>query len=254
MLLTIVLISLLFVVIGYVVTDKNAKYLLSGYNTMSESERQNFDLKSYIRYFRNFHLFIGITILSITMLLYYFLNPDWSVIFMGTFPILAYSYFVWKSNQFYTSQTKKKIHYFVVFGLIFLFLFISYNLKEAIADNTIVIENKQLVISGQYGTAINLSQIKSIQLITNTPTISNRINGFSLQTIKKGYYRTKEGEKVKLLINSSQKPLLLLTTKENDKIYYSSKETSNKKVYSLLNSKLKIKKNTFNRKFETAIE
>jgi hypothetical protein len=36
--------SLLFVAIGFIVDEKNAKYLLSGYNTMNEEDRQKVDI------------------------------------------------------------------------------------------------------------------------------------------------------------------------------------------------------------------
>jgi len=47
MIFIIILLSLLFIVIGFIVTENNAKSLLSGYNTMSEEDRKLFDLKSY---------------------------------------------------------------------------------------------------------------------------------------------------------------------------------------------------------------
>lgn len=37
--------SLIFVALGFLVTEKNAKYLLSGYNTLSKEERKKFDFK-----------------------------------------------------------------------------------------------------------------------------------------------------------------------------------------------------------------
>ncbi|HBK84391.1 MAG TPA: hypothetical protein DDZ41_12505, partial [Flavobacterium sp.] len=51
MIITITLLSLVFIGIAFLVTENNAKYLLSGFNTMSEDERQKFDIKSYIAYF-----------------------------------------------------------------------------------------------------------------------------------------------------------------------------------------------------------
>jgi hypothetical protein len=59
-------------------------------------KRQKFDIKSYIAYFKN-STSLGISLFIIGSILYYFINPDWSGIFMGTYPILAYVYFIWKS-------------------------------------------------------------------------------------------------------------------------------------------------------------
>ena len=96
MIIGIIILSLLFIGIGFIVTENNAKYLLSGYNSMSENERKNIDIKSYIPYFRNFHVFLGISLFIIGAFLYYYVDSDWSGIFMGTYPFLAYIYFIFE--------------------------------------------------------------------------------------------------------------------------------------------------------------
>ncbi|WP_041252056.1 DUF3784 domain-containing protein [Flavobacterium indicum] len=73
MIFAITFLSLIFLGLAFLVTENNAKYLLSGYNTMSEEERQKFDIKSYIAYIKNFHIFLGISIFIIGSILYYFI-------------------------------------------------------------------------------------------------------------------------------------------------------------------------------------
>lgn len=99
--------SLVFIGIAFLVTENNAKYLLSGFNTMSEDERQKFDIKSYIAYFKNFHILLGISIFITGLILYYFISPDCSGIFIATYPILTYIYFIWKRDQFSKIKDKK---------------------------------------------------------------------------------------------------------------------------------------------------
>ena len=65
----ILILSSIFIAIAFIVNENNAKYLLSGYNTMSEEERMKFDIKSYIPFFRNFHIFLGISLLIISLIL-----------------------------------------------------------------------------------------------------------------------------------------------------------------------------------------
>jgi len=43
-----------FWVIAHFLTKENAKYLLSGYNTMSEEERKKFDIEQYLILFKKF--------------------------------------------------------------------------------------------------------------------------------------------------------------------------------------------------------
>jgi hypothetical protein len=243
MIVPILILSAIFIAIAFFVNENNAKYLLSGYNTMSEIERQNFDIKSYIPYFRKFHIFLGVTLLIISLILLYFVNSDWSGIFLGTYPILAYVFFIWKSNQFTKNKSKKqKVTTYAAMSVMFLlFSVIIYEFKSSLKDNEILVDSKKIEITGDYGIEINISNLKSIELIEKLPEISSKTNGFALETIKKGYFRTENDEKVKLLINSKKTPIIMLITNDNQKIYYSSKDKSNEEIYK------EVKRKVFNK-------
>ncbi|WP_214227919.1 DUF3784 domain-containing protein [Pedobacter sp. B4-66] len=232
MLIVTTILSLVFIGIGFIVTENNAKYILSGYNSMSEEDRQRFDIKSYVPYFRNFHVFLGSSLFVISVVLFYFVSSVWGGIFMVTYPIAAYIYFVWKANRFLKGSTgKQRISTYIVMGFLFIiFLLIVFMFTYSLRDNKIEIKNQTLEISGDYGTKLNIADIKSIELVNELPEISSKINGFAIETIKKGSFKTKDGEKVKLLINSTSNPLILIVTKDSQKIYYSSKETSNEEI------------------------
>jgi len=50
-----VLISdIIFIAFALGLNKENAKYLLSGYNTMSKTERENFDIVNYLILFKKF--------------------------------------------------------------------------------------------------------------------------------------------------------------------------------------------------------
>lgn len=51
---TIIFVSVLFYAIGYFINKENSKYLLSGYNTMSNEEREKFDIDGYLKIFKPF--------------------------------------------------------------------------------------------------------------------------------------------------------------------------------------------------------
>ncbi|WP_298153607.1 DUF3784 domain-containing protein [Flavobacterium sp.] len=240
MILPILILSAIFIAIAFTVNENNAKYLLSGYNTMSEVERENFDIKSYMVYFRKFHIFLGVTLLLIAVGLLYFVNSDWSGLFLGTYPLFAYVFFIWKSNQFTKNKSKKqRITTYIAMGVMsLLLLIILYEFKSCLTDNGIIVHNDQIEITGEYGTAINISDLKSIELADQLPEISSKTNGLALETIQKGYFRTAGGENVKLLINSEKTPILLFTTNDNQKIYYSSKDKSNEEIYKAIKGKV----------------
>ncbi len=200
---------------------------------MSDDERKNFDIESYIPYFRKFNLFLGVSLFTISTFILYFVNSDWSGIFMGTYPIICYTYFIWKSNDFYLKKTKKQniLTYLAMLSMLIVLGFIILEFNITLKDNEITIENNKLNISGDYGCEINLNKIKSITLENKIPEITSKTNGAALEVIKKGYFNTKENQNVKLIINSNQKPIILITTKDDKKIFYSAKEKSNKEIY-----------------------
>lgn len=51
---TLLFMSLTYLLIGYGINRKNARYLLAGYNTMSVAEREEFDIESYLKFFKPF--------------------------------------------------------------------------------------------------------------------------------------------------------------------------------------------------------
>jgi len=52
MVLLISILSLIFIGIGTLITEKNAAYLLSGYNTMSKEKQEQVDLKRTFAFFK----------------------------------------------------------------------------------------------------------------------------------------------------------------------------------------------------------
>lgn len=223
--------SLLFVAIGFVVTEKNAKFLLSGYNTMSEVERNKVDIKKYIPYFRKFHIFLGISFLTIGTFLNYFINENVSGIFLTVYPIIAYIFFISTTTKYFNgvSLKRNKVGVIILIGTLLLVLgLLGYGFQE----NKLTFDTKSIWLDGSYGEIINPSEIKSIELLNQLPEITIKTNGFALGTIKKGYFKTNTGEIVKLILNSDRMPIILLTKIDGNKIYFSAKQKSNEELVS----------------------
>nr|WP_288834293.1 DUF3784 domain-containing protein [uncultured Flavobacterium sp.] len=232
MMFTLIGMSLLFIAIGFIVNEHNAKYLLSGYNTMSEEERKKVNIKAYIQYFRKFHLFLGISFLPIGTLLTYFIDENATGVFIGIYPILAYTFFITTSFKYFNSQ-KNKIGVFILLGALILIIgFLGRDLQE----NKMLINSETIEFQGSYGEIVPLKTIKSIELVSDKPKITLRTNGFSLGSVKKGYFKTDKGEIVKLILNGDNKPYILLTKLDGKKIYYSAKEESNEKLFEEIKS------------------
>ena len=68
-------------------------------------------------------------------------------------------------------------------------------------------------------------------MVDQGPSLSKRTNGYSLGFRKKGHFKTTQGEKIKLFINSKEKPWVLIEKINGQKIYYSSGKDSNTDIH-----------------------
>ena len=227
MMYTLIGMSLLFIAIGFIITVNNAKYLLAGYNTMSKVEQDQVDLKTYITYFRKFHLFLGFSFFLIGILLKYLLSENAVGIFIGVYPIAAYIYFIATSAKYFNSKKNKIGVYLLMIILILIITFLGRDFQE----DKMVVNADSIEFQGSYGEIIPKNEIKSIELVPDKPKIIRRTNGFSLGTIKKGAFKTDKGEIVKLILNAENKPYILITKLDGKKIYYSAKEASNEQLF-----------------------
>jgi hypothetical protein len=221
--------SLLFVAIGFIVDEKNAKYLLSGYNTMNEEDRQKVDMGVYIPYFRHFHIFLGISFLILATALTYLISENAGGIFLAVYPILAYIYFIVTSSK-YSKERSAKWNKSGVFILMAALLFVVALLGYGFKENKLTYDSNRIEFNGSYGESLTQSEIRSVELVNQLPEITLKTNGFALGTIKKGYFKIDNGEIVKIILNSDNKPLILFTKTDGKKIYYSAKDKSNKEV------------------------
>lgn len=100
MILGVLSITILLISCGYIINETNANYLLAGYNTMSEKEKENFDLKKYLKFFKSFFLNIALLSLLIYLILILLLNEELAAITYAISISIPWPYFAYKSNKF----------------------------------------------------------------------------------------------------------------------------------------------------------
>lgn len=219
MLLIVLLLSLLFTGLGFVVTEKNAKYLLAGYNTMNEAQRQQFNLKAYLRLFKRFHLFLASSFALIALLLHFLFGEVAVSVFLIVYPIVAYGWLLIKGERFSANRSTKTLVW-VVLGLAVVLLFVLGLMYKGLIENKLIISKTELVIDGMYGRAISLSEIDSVALLKQLPSLAARTNGFAMGEVKKGYFKTTQGDKVLLFVSRSDESCMAIHTKNDGWIYY----------------------------------
>ena len=96
----VIITDICFIGVAFLVNEKNAKYLLSGYNTMSKEEQESFDLKNYLIFFKKF--FINLAIYSsLIYITSYIVFEEATAAIIYCISILApFPYFIYKGNKF----------------------------------------------------------------------------------------------------------------------------------------------------------
>lgn len=124
MLYLIILTGLLFIGMAFILTVNNAEYILAGYNTMSNNEREKFDIEAYVPFFKNFHIKLGASIIFFGSVILYFFNERIAIFFVACYPILAYIYFIWAGLK-YSSRTNQLGSKICILVLVLTLAFIS---------------------------------------------------------------------------------------------------------------------------------
>jgi hypothetical protein len=236
----IIFLSLLFIGIGFLINSKNAENLLAGYNTLSIEKRKNVDLHGYLRLFKKFHLFLGFSLMVFGLGLYLLGDETVLIFFITIYPILAYLIFIIMGMRFDKNPSDFK-KYAGVLVLVISLILVIYMMIQGMKENELIISNNNISMEGMYGEHMAFEEIAEIKLVEGLPKITKKSNGFAVGVVRKGYFKTDEGEKVKLILNGDQVPLIYILKKDSTKLYFSSNTSDNQKLFQDLENELRSK-------------
>ncbi len=225
MLIAALILSSVLFLLGFIVTPRNARYLLSGYNMMSEADRSKFDIGSYLKFFNRFHIFLGISLITGVLVLNIF-SANWATVFLVMYPLLGYVYMLAMGNRFYNGTSGQRVGTYVAMTILFVVtLGVGFMLFSGMRNSEIFLTDRALEIKGTSGMKISRDDVTYFSITDSLPNISSRANGFSGGEFSKGSFKTDDGRIVKLYINKKSHPFLLIKTAK-DEIYFSSDEIS----------------------------
>jgi hypothetical protein len=224
--------GLLFFGLGFMITENNASSLLSGYNTMSKQEQEQFPLTEYLERFKSFHIRFGIV--------FYATNAELLGWHMGITPILAYIYFFYQTKDLSMKVESQKNSFRVgITVLIGTLVFVIGMFYWSDRPSDIVLDGDTLRISGPYGIDLPLDKIDSLGISESLPEISTRRHGISTGTVAKGKYRGPEGNYL-LLIDKPYEKVLWIGRKSADPVLISLKELDEEKLLLELKESLEL--------------
>lgn len=97
----VIFVSILYYAIGYFINKENAKYLLSGYNTMSDEERKKFDIENYLVFFKAFFIKQSVFSLLVFPVFHLIFDDEKAILIWSLYITIAIVYLYIKSKKFY---------------------------------------------------------------------------------------------------------------------------------------------------------
>jgi len=101
----IALTQLTFLGIPYHINESNAKYHLAGYNTLSEEDRENYDLKGYLVFQKKFLTFYSLITAFIFINAYLIFVVSTALIIYVIALLIPLPYFIVQGNKFKPRKT-----------------------------------------------------------------------------------------------------------------------------------------------------
>ena len=224
--------GLLFFSLGFIITPNNAKYILSGYNTMNREDQEKFPIVGYLKAFKTFHIWFGIIYTALSVV-FHLIDSDWVGYHLGITPIVAYGWFFWTSRRFnegLSGATKNN----TTLGLVVLSLTLAFVIGLFIwsdKESTWSYEEKQLSLEGPYSITLNVNDLDSVALREELPEITLRSHGISTGKVAKGKYKGPENERYHLLIDKPAGEILTLYPKKGIPVLISLEGLDERELY-----------------------
>jgi hypothetical protein len=117
-----------------------------------------------------------------------------------------------------------------VIGVVTL-VFVGVLLFFSSQSTKVTVLEEGLEIQGMYGDVYTWESISNVELIEELPTIELRTNGSALGSNLKGHFRTTEMGSVKLFVDTSKPPFILLETDEGNIIFNMEDEKETQEIF-----------------------
>ncbi|MDR2275520.1 MAG: DUF3784 domain-containing protein [Sphingobacterium sp.] len=195
-----------------VVNEKNARYILAGYNSMPSIERRQFELKKFLKFFKNYLLILAVSYLVIGSILFQiFDNANIGILFSVLYPIFGFFLLIYRSLSYYRNTSKTNL---LVLGVGMAIIIAIINaIFIGLSNPTIKLNDNKLFISGPYGQILDINDIVAIEKIS-APIQTKKISGFQMGNVRKGKFEFPNNEIV-TIISTTDKNYLRIITKSS---------------------------------------
>ncbi|MCH7403790.1 DUF3784 domain-containing protein [Belliella kenyensis] len=209
--------------------------LITGYNTMTQKEKEKVDIGRFSSFMRNAFIIMGLTVaLGHNLLLWFGLDSVASyfvqAVIIGGVLVISFVFKRYDHNNY--GFMKDRLKRFLAIAVL---LVVSGSIAYAFIPTKIKVAGEMLEITGAYSVILNQDDLESVQLVNTRPKIKGRTNGISLGPLRKGFFNVHDNGRTRLYIHSNKGPFLYLNVTEKEDViinYKDQKETE--RVYLLL--------------------
>ncbi|SFC99748.1 protein of unknown function [Flexibacter flexilis DSM 6793] len=195
---------------------------------MSEEEKKNVDIIGLSAFMRNGLISIGL----LNIIGYYLFKWCGFLLIANLMPfivgIVGVTILVINAQKFHNENILKSKQINVIIYLVLGFVFLCgvaltiYGIRSP----KVIISKQFVQFSGMYGVHIKISEIDNIELVDTLPEIQTQTSGFSLGTVKNGFFDIKTFGTSRLIIQSENPPYLIISKGNAPKIIINFKEKS----------------------------
>ena len=212
--------AVLVLVLGGAVRFGHAYFLISGYNVMTPEERAHVNTRGMAREIGRMCAALAAVMAAAAALM--MAHREWGLALMVlVLPIVFVT--LWRTQRYNGNACDEEGHVrrqsratlvavlafptLITIGTLALVFYSARPPDMTVADG-------ELTVSGLYHETIALSDIRSAELLGAMPAVKTRLFGTGLGSRMYGSFRLKDGENVRLYVDSSQPPFIRLTEKD----------------------------------------
>lgn len=205
----VVFMSIIFIAAGFIDQRKTMHF-----SSLDESLHE-----SYLRSFKWFHVFLGITLLIGGVIMVKYGSAFQWIFFCVYYPLLMYlvAFIVGGKKFNFNRETK---YYWTIAIIVAVLILVSTMFLKGNTENLLIADQAGIEITEMYGEYIPRERIKSFAIVATYPDLTLRVKGYDDGKVQKGYFKNRSDELVKIVANKKQGPLILITTTDDEKIYY----------------------------------
>ena len=221
---------------AYLVHNKKMYNLISGYNTSSDEEKEEYRKNGYLLYMGRF--LWGMALVWLLGFLFVAMDTPYAMeVQLAIFLLYTMGGTIMGSK--YSLKRKKKRNYIFSISLTVIVLaFVGGLFFLGSRPTEVTISEQSISFNGMYSYELKLEEIESAEVIDNLPNNMKRINGFGTSTRALGHFSSDELGKGRMYVFVENAPYIFLNTKEGFIILNSKDDKETLQWYNLINGKI----------------